>query len=66
MENEMQEVKIIIKAFAWSLFACLPPPFYFVLLFLLFGFLGLRLQHMEVPRLGVESELQLLAYTTAM
>ena len=43
----------------------MPPPFYFVLLFLLFGFLGLRLQHMEVPRLGVESELQLLAYTTA-
>ena len=39
----------------------MPPPFYFVLLFLLFGFLGLRLQHMEVPRLGVESELQLLA-----
>ena len=30
-----------------------------------FVFLGLYLQHMEVPRLGVESELQLLAYTTA-
>ena len=29
-------------------------------------FLGLHLQHMEVPRLGVELELQLLAYTTAM
>ena len=28
-------------------------------------FLGLYPQHMEVPRLGVESELQLLAYTTA-
>ena len=28
-------------------------------------FLGLHLQHMEVPRLGVESELQLPAYTTA-
>ena len=26
-------------------------------------FLGLHLQHMEVPRLGVESELQQLAYT---
>ena len=25
--------------------------------------LGLHLRHMEVPRLGVESELQLLAYT---
>ena len=28
-------------------------------------FLGLHLQHMEVPRLGVELELQLMAYTTA-
>ena len=28
-------------------------------------FLGLYLQHMEVPRLGVIWELQLLAYTTA-
>ena len=28
-------------------------------------FLGPHPQHMEVPRLGVESELQLLAYTTA-
>ena len=31
----------------------------------LFYFLGPHLQHMEVPRLGVGSELQLLAYTTA-
>ena len=31
----------------------------------LFIFLGLHPQHMEVPRLGVESELQLLSYTTA-
>ena len=30
-----------------------------------FCFLGLHPQHMEVPRLGVESELQLLAYATA-
>ena len=29
------------------------------------GFLGLHPRHMEVPRLGVEEELQLLAYTTA-
>ena len=28
-------------------------------------FLGLHLKHMEVPRLGLESELQLLAYVTA-
>ena len=30
----------------------------------LFVFLGWNLQHLEVPRLGVESELQLPAYTT--
>lgn len=29
-----------------------------------FFFLGLHLQYMEVPRLGVKSELQLPAYTT--
>ena len=28
-------------------------------------FLGSQVQHVEVPRLGVESELQLTAYTTA-
>ena len=30
-----------------------------------FCFLGLRLWHMEIPRLGIVSELQLPAYTTA-
>ena len=30
-----------------------------------FSFSGLHLQHMEVPRLGVKSNLQLLAYNTA-
>ena len=30
-----------------------------------FVFLGLHLQHMEVPRPGVKSELQVLAYTIA-
>ena len=29
------------------------------------GFLGLYPWHMEIPRLGVKSELQLLAYTAA-
>ena len=33
--------------------------------FFLFFFLGLYLWHMEVPKLGADSELQLLAYTTA-
>ena len=40
----------------------------FCFLFLFFCFLGPHPQHMEVPRLGVKSELQLPAYaaTTAM
>ena len=33
--------------------------------FVFFVSLGLNLRHMEVPRLGVESELQPPAYTTA-
>ena len=33
--------------------------------FCLFVFLGMHLQHTEVPRLGVKLELQLLTYTTA-
>ena len=33
--------------------------------FVLFCFSRLHPWHMEVPRLGVESEIQLLAYTTA-
>ena len=38
---------------------------YFLFLFIYFCFLGMRLQHMGVPRLGVKSELQLLTYITA-
>ena len=34
-------------------------------LFLIFFFLGSHPQHMEVPRLGVQSELEPSAYTTA-
>ena len=37
----------------------------FFFLFSFFFFLGLHPWHMEVPRLGVESEPQLPAYTTA-
>ena len=37
----------------------------FVYLFIYFCFLGQHSRHMEVPRLGVEVELQLPAYTTA-
>ena len=36
-----------------------------ICLFVCFFFLGLHSRHMEVPRLGVESELKPLAYTTA-
>ena len=39
--------------------------FLFVFWVFVFYFLGLHPQHMEVPRLGVESELQPLAYATA-
>ena len=40
-------------------------PFDILLKKLLIYFLWLHMQHMEVPRLGVELELQLLAYATA-
>ena len=39
--------------------------FYFFLFFWSFCFLGPHPGHMEVPRLGVQLELQLLAYTSA-
>ena len=39
--------------------------FFYCFSFLFFVFLGLYPRLMEVPMLGVESELQLLAYTTA-
>ena len=37
----------------------------FLFLFSFFCFLGLHPRHMKFPRLGIESELQPLAYTTA-
>ena len=40
-------------------------PFLFFKCFIIYLFLWLSLWHMEVPGLGVESELQLPAYTTA-
>ena len=42
-------------SYLFRVFLCLFFPF----------FLGLHLQHMEIPGLGVESELQLPAYATA-
>ena len=40
-------------------------PIFLFFIYLVFYFLGLHLGHMEVPRLGIQSDLQLLAYTTA-
>ena len=45
---------------SWILFS-----FHFFFFFLFFGFVGLHLQHMEISRLGVKTELQLPAYPTA-
>ena len=42
---------------------CFIVSFFFFFFFLVF--LGLHPQHMEVPRLGIELELQLPAYITA-
>ena len=39
--------------------------YYFSFIYVFICFLEPHLQHMEVPRLGVKSELQLPAYTTA-
>ena len=39
--------------------------FCFVFIFVFFAFLGLHPRHMEVPGLGVKSELRLPAYVTA-
>ena len=39
--------------------------FYFILFYFIFCFLGLHAWYMEVPRLGVESELQLPGYAMA-
>ena len=39
--------------------------FLFFIFIFFFCFLGPHLRHMKVPRLGVELELQLRAYTTA-
>ena len=41
-------------------------PFFFFFFLSFFFFLGPHPWHIEVPRLGVSSELQLLAYATAI
>ena len=49
-------------------FESLSNTFYFIYLFIFvfLPFLGPLSRHMEVPRLGVQSELWLLAHTTAI
>ena len=39
--------------------------YFLFFIFICWSFLGLRLWHMEIPRLGIYSELQVPAYTTA-
>ena len=41
------------------------PEHFFFFFFCFFAFLGPLMRHMQVPRLGVQSELQLQAYVTA-
>ena len=53
------------SAFAVVIFYCCYMSTIFKSVFSLFFFLGRHLQHMEVPRLGVKSELQLPAYAAA-
>ena len=62
--------RVMLCLFLWrGLFGNRHFIFYFILfsslLFYYFCFLRPHLRHMEVPRLGVESKLQLPAYTTA-
>ena len=58
IEQRYLDFSVCVLYFIY-LFICL-----FTYLFI-YLFLGLHPQHMEVPRLGVKSELQLLTYTTA-
>ena len=52
----------------WQLKELLKPRkhYSFCFFFFFFFFLGLQMWHMQVPRLGVKSELQLLAYATVI
>ena len=61
MPQWVKDAALSLQWFGWLLWrrlVCL-----FIYLFLVL-FLGPHLRHMEVPRLGIESELQLPAYTT--
>ena len=59
---------VLVDSYLWFFFFLFLFTFIylFIYLFIYFCFLGLHPQHMEVPRLGVNSELQPLAYATTM
>ena len=70
------EITLLLFCYLWGCLYCLVDSFplkccrpqdllLLLILLLLFYFLGLHLWHKEVPKLEVESELQLLAYVTA-
>ena len=56
----------VVKQACFVLMALLSDCFFCLFLFLFSVFLEPYPWHMEVPRLGVKSELQLSAYTTSM
>ena len=56
--------ELFLNTWISSLSFFLQPPLHPFIYLFIFVFLGLHLRHMDVPRLGVDSELQLLAYTT--
>ena len=61
---KFSSLKQCLWKFQPQLINCFPISFPSSFFFLSF-FLGLHMWHMEVPRLGVKSEIQLPAYTTA-
>ena len=67
MHQNIRSCLLVLELLVISLFVVVVSDFSFclLLLFVCFCFSGPHLLHMEVPRLGVESELQLPAYTTA-
>ena len=61
--DELQKAELIINKISPFLLSI--GRFYLFLFLFFFSFLRLHPQHLEVPRLGAEFELQLPAYTTA-
>ena len=60
-----ERTKVLNKGTELLITSFKPSLSHFSILSFFFCFSGLYLQHMEVPSLGVEWELQLLVYTTA-